>query len=170
MTESGYRLVSRPHHENARESGYILEHRLVMSEHLGRPLRDDELVHHINGDKLDNRLENLEIMTRPEHTAEHMTGSNNPRWAPMKPRVCPVCESTFAKPWHGNQRRDTYCSRACMHRDKVGENAFNVKLTDAQIDEIRALRGVIGQRKIAEMFNVSKSHIGRIHRNQTRTG
>ena len=48
------------------------EHRLVMEAHLERPLRTDEIIHHINGDGYDNRLENLEITTRGDHTKEHI--------------------------------------------------------------------------------------------------
>ena len=49
-------------------------HRIVMEGHIGRQLERTEVVHHINGDITDNRIENLQLMTLSEHGKLHQTG------------------------------------------------------------------------------------------------
>ena len=45
----------------AQRNGYVMEHRLVMARSLGRPLLPDETIHHLNGDRKDNKLNNLQL-------------------------------------------------------------------------------------------------------------
>ena len=70
----GYVILYVPDHPNSAKCGYIYEHRLAMSLHLGRPLNDSEIVHHKNGDRTDNRISNLQIMTNSNHLSFHHTG------------------------------------------------------------------------------------------------
>lgn len=78
---NGYVLVYCPGHPNADGKGYVREHRLVIENILGRLLRDDEHVHHINEIKSDNRPENLRVLGISEHHLLHAKyGKNHWRW------------------------------------------------------------------------------------------
>lgn len=56
-----------------KRSTQIPVHRAIMAIHLGRPLRPGEIVHHINRDKMDNRVENLEILSSSDHSITHLS-------------------------------------------------------------------------------------------------
>jgi len=73
---NGYIKVYAPDHPDSTQ-GAIFEHRLVASQKLGRRLTKDEVVHHINGNKQDNRPDNLEVHTRGEHFHQHYTDGEN---------------------------------------------------------------------------------------------
>ena len=62
-TTQGYIMIRNPY----QPTGYIMKHRLIMEELLGRRLLPEEVVHHINGIKDDNRMENLTLMDISEH-------------------------------------------------------------------------------------------------------
>ena len=72
---NGRVLIYAPGHPKASSCGlYVLRYVLIVEKHLGRFLNDDEIVHHINGDHTDDRLENLQVMTRGEHNKVHYKG------------------------------------------------------------------------------------------------
>jgi hypothetical protein len=64
-------FLHKPKHRQAIKSGYVAEHRMVMSDILGRRLDSREEVHHINGVHSDNRPENLTVIAKGKHQRLH---------------------------------------------------------------------------------------------------
>ncbi|KKM89774.1 hypothetical protein LCGC14_1245270 [marine sediment metagenome] len=71
-SSNGYVMIYEPKHPFCKKNGQVYEHRLVMDKHLGRYLTSEEVVHHINNIKSDNRIENLMLFnTKKSHTKFH---------------------------------------------------------------------------------------------------
>ena len=65
-TFNGYILIYKPNHPFCDSQRYVYEHRLIMEKHLERYLRPEETIHHLNGIRDDNRIENLKLF--PNHS------------------------------------------------------------------------------------------------------
>jgi hypothetical protein len=115
VSKGDYMYVLIPDHPNATKNGYVLEHRHVMEEHLGRYLSAKEEIHHKDEDKKNNNIDNLVLCAdRAEHAKYHTPGRT------MVTLECPVCGVEFTKEKHRTHLSGapylsdaTCCSRSC---------------------------------------------------------
>ncbi len=124
---NGYRLVHLPDHPKAMHTsgydGYVYEH-IYVTEKYSRPIRIDEVVHHLDGNRSNNNISNLLIVSRDQHNKLHAwMNAGAPGLASMVNKgaicstriseivVCPICDHTV-QIGKGNAM---YCSDVCHH-------------------------------------------------------
>lgn len=162
-----YALV--PNHPNATKNGYVLYHRIVMENHLGRILNKTEVVHHVNGNKRDNRIENLQLLDSKEHARLH--GIEHGR--KMCKLKCPNCGKIFEMfenktsqcKYHKTRTfLYTCCSRKCgtqfSYKLRKGlthelERAISENIQETYLSYLDNSEGTFNQRDSVETIRTS---------------
>ena len=98
---NGYIYEHRPNHPLADNRGRVLQHRRIWFDRYGE-MPKDQIIHHKNGDRTDNRLSNLQLMSRGEHVFKHRLGTGK-----VGQFQCSSCKRTFSR----SLRVQKYCIR-----------------------------------------------------------
>lgn len=92
VKSNGYFAVFIPDHPFAFGKGYVYEHRFVMEKHLGRFLKPSEIIHHKDGNKLNNEIANLELChSISTHKIKHRGANSKIKQIPNEPNLTIVC-------------------------------------------------------------------------------
>ncbi len=116
VSKGDYIYAVVPEHPKATKIGkYVLFHRIIMENYLKRMLDDDEIVHHLNGNRHDNRLSNLELLRNADHVRIHQLQKGQ-AYVLLK---CPECGKLFEIPRKAsylvkpNKYKCNFCSLHC---------------------------------------------------------
>lgn len=162
---NGYRMLYRPSHETAMKSknwdGYVYEHILVTELNIGRKLTKNEVVHHLDMDRLNNRFENLLILDRGQHAKLHqwldkgalLVKTNNEQGmnsvkSKSSYSYCEICGLTL------QFKQIRYCSDACESISIRSKHGNRTKPIPSK-DELIQLLELHSREAVGRMYNVS---------------
>jgi endogenous inhibitor of DNA gyrase (YacG/DUF329 family) len=136
----GRAYIQKPEVAKPYKHGYVNRARYIMSCILGRELLSEEHVHHVNGDSLDDRPENLRLLMRTDHIRLHRDKGGGGRGKTMD-KTCPICGNSFkVAPSDARRGKAKYCSLKC--RDKA-----------------RSTKVTIGCLRCGKTFAVAPAHV-----------
>ena len=154
----GYMYCYNPSHPLANKAGKVYEHRYVMSKHLGRWLTTEEVVHHKDGDKTNNKLENLELTNHQEHAILHAIENG----CVYSTKNCQYCNKKFTITESKHSQSRKFCSQIC-HRNsrlkfEIDKDVLEKLLWQYPTSHISKMFGVSDKaiEKRAKKFGLSK--------------
>lgn len=137
----GYMYAYAPGVLGASAEGFLYEHHYVMCGHIGRELKLDEVVHHIDRNRKNNAIDNLMLLTSSEHAKLHAIED---RGYECENRACKSCKKSFVVTKVSDQ---IYCSNRCFHDTRI--------LTSPTREELEALVWSMPTVKVAEILGIS---------------
>jgi hypothetical protein len=161
---NGYRLIFLPEHSRAMKNsnweGYVYEHIVVAEECVGRNLKDEEVVHHLNGKRDDNRHQNLLVLERSQHAKLHAwidSGAsgletarknrmNSMKMSHNEPKFCKICFRTL------QDKQSKFCGIDCQ---SLGTRIVNRPEKNQLKEDIEKMSFV----KIGKKYGVSDNTI-----------
>lgn len=155
---NGYRLIYKPDFhasmENENWKGYVYEHIYFAEQSIGRKLRDSEIVHHLDGNRSNNRYENLLVIEQSQHRKLHkwidkgapfeeLNGKQRMNSGKSKTiKTCDVCNTTL------QLKQKHYCSLECS-------GIANRKCEHPTKERLRHLLKNNSREAVGRMFGVS---------------
>jgi len=143
----GYMYAIIPDHPCADKYGKVNEHHYVVYEETGRLLNEDEVVHHKDRDKANNKIDNLQVMTKSEHARLHMLED---RGGMIVTYTCELCGTNFE---YRKSSPRKCCSVAC--------SAMKKRKFEISKEELEKLVWEIPTTEIAKRYNVSDKAISK---------
>lgn len=141
-----------------RDGRYIDKHRYIMEQHLGRELNTNEVVHHINGDATDNRIENLELMSMANHSSLH--SRDRAEYIEIK---CSFCRELIkirkaSYKWKKKKQKKFYCSKSCAWYG-IAKGRFGKCVSDYRKNVENGIKKGWSGYRISKEYNMNKGTV-----------